>query len=171
LARHTIKDGEAATIRKKIVAFARSARITLRGRPAGWQELDSVTTLLQESTDESIEDQQTQDQMNQPAPTSSKKLNQKALVKMLAAKLHGSIPKYHLDRPEKFANALVKELDDKISAVPRPARHAKLDALAAELFRHDPNRGKALEKAAMRFFLGQVVDRTTELAGACSGKK
>ena len=85
---------------------------------------------------------------------------------MLAPQLDGIVPAYHLEEPTALAKAIVESLDQSTHAVPRPARHQKLDELAAKLTLLDPVRAEELAKAAMRLMLGAALDKATKKMGS-----
>lgn len=174
LSAHPVKESSPEAVKKKIVDFAGRRGITLRGRPVRRLESAACTPLLlAEAHETSPISPEARQKIEEGAPSTVptlKRLAAKKLSKLLAAELHKSVPAYHLQDSEVFAKVFAQELDLKVSSVPRPARHAKLDALAATLCSLDPVRTQSIQQAALRLLLGQVVDRATDLAGANATK-
>lgn len=174
----------AGTMQKKAVEFAERKGIALRGQPAGQCKTTIKSQMLLNESVAELPEKRPGEEPD-PAPeeerganvteptdiSKCKKLAVKQLAKAIKQELHHSVPAYHMKEPAEFAKVFVQELDGLVKSVPRPSRHAKLDALAVALSRHDPVRARAMEKAALRLLLGQVVDRATDRAGARSGKK
>lgn len=147
----TVNFGREAA-KSRIVAFARSANIPLRGEPAAGREVRH-----RPGNPAAMLPPQPQRAATSMATKPKKTLHRKRLAFRLSHSLAGVIPASRLIHPEAFAQTLVQNLS-RAAKVPRPARHAKLQQLFADISSLDARFAEEIETAALLRFLAVAVD-------------